>query len=769
MSERDWLVAVGAGALIVAASFALDPVMEGTAWRGGVLPAITVALTVAVAGRLLRAGTVATAVGSAAVWVVVTYITHLETSGLLPGTEQAREFAALWVGGMAELVREPAPVEAGPGLILILATVAWWLTHTVHEVLARSSRPGIAIVLAGLLWGVPLAVPQPATRTWPQVVPFLAAAGFVLLLHANTGIVRRRTAEARIPAAGVSLGLIAIVIATTMPAILPGYGQEGWINLRTSTSARGYQPIVDVTKRLKLPTPRDLLIVETERPVYLRLAGLDTFDGGTWKLGPGDDRTYTPQNVVPANRPLPFETEIRDRELLTVGVENIGLENVFVPAPYHPLRVDGPAASRMVFSQEGSFLATSDVTEGEPALIPGMTYTVDAALPTPSFESLRTITWDAYDEEVALWTALPREYPELEDLAATIRQEAGATTPVETAFALQAHFRDPNLYRYSTDVPALRGSDALTRFIVDDRVGYCEYFATAMAVMLRLEGIPARVAVGFRLGHELEPGSWLVTTDHAHAWVEVLFPGYGWIQFEPTPALPDALVPSSANVSPTAPVGTDAPDQFEPGGEADAPEDPAGPGGGERPELPDLGAPGESPTGIETGELPRTLVAVIALLAIAVVLAAVTGVAGSRRARPRPDLRGPERVLTAQRRVFLEAHGHGVARRQSETAQEVAVRWTSEGRVGGAAHRLAELAQSAAFGGPLSENAGAEAERLAETVVADLRASVPSRDRLVAPLKTTGGEALSYLSERLRSWVMRSASPSERAFIARQP
>jgi transglutaminase-like putative cysteine protease len=237
--------------------------------------------------------------------------------------------------------------------------------------------------------------------------------------------------------------------------------------------------------------------------------------------------------------------------VISVEVENLALENVFVPAPYHPLRVLGGAARRMVYSPEGTFLATSDVTEGEPALVPGLSYTVEAALPAPTGADLDEIDASVYDDEsYAPWTALPEDYPELAAVNAAIRDEADASAPFEMAFALQSFFRDPDRFTYSTDVEPLRGSDGLTRFVTDDRVGFCTYYATAMAVMLRLEGIPARVAVGFRLGERLESGEYLVTSDHAHAWVEALFPGYGWITFEPTPALPDTLVPSMSEKLP---------------------------------------------------------------------------------------------------------------------------------------------------------------------------------------------------------------------------
>ena len=78
------------------------------------------------------------------------------------------------------------------------------------------------------------------------------------------------------------------------------------------------------------------------------------------------------------------------------------------------------------------------------------------------------------------------------------------------------------------------GLPPLAHFVAEGKRGYCQHFAGAMALMLRLLGIPARVAAGFTSGKH-EDGGWTVTDHNAHAWVEVWFPGYGWLPFDPTP------------------------------------------------------------------------------------------------------------------------------------------------------------------------------------------------------------------------------------------
>jgi transglutaminase-like putative cysteine protease len=112
-----------------------------------------------------------------------------------------------------------------------------------------------------------------------------------------------------------------------------------------------------------------------------------------------------------------------------------------------------------------------------------------------------------------------------------------AKSPYAAALALEAWFRSKGGFTYDEQPP--RGSAAeppLVAFVLRTRAGYCQYYAGAMAVMLRLLGVPARVAAGFTSG-TFDKGSkeWVVTDHNAHTWVEVYFPGYGWLPFDPTP------------------------------------------------------------------------------------------------------------------------------------------------------------------------------------------------------------------------------------------
>lgn len=106
-------------------------------------------------------------------------------------------------------------------------------------------------------------------------------------------------------------------------------------------------------------------------------------------------------------------------------------------------------------------------------------------------------------------------------------------------------------YPYSLDVPATPSDrDFVDYFLFDLKKGYCSYYATAMVIMLRTIGIPARYVVGFRMpSSPSSDGKYRITAADAHAWVEVYFDDYGWITFEPTPNYPSLEFPVSLSTN----------------------------------------------------------------------------------------------------------------------------------------------------------------------------------------------------------------------------
>ncbi len=819
LRARD-LLAVLAFALVVLATVpAFARTFADEAWQQPVLSAALVAGAVVVTLRALRLPGVVALPVTAAAALATTSALLLPDGGWWPSAERREALVELWRVGAFELEVTPAPAPSLEGLVLLTGVGLVLVTVLGLELLLRWRRPGLALTAVAALWTVPLAVPMSAeTAVGTRALVFLAS-GALLLLVAPTDE-RPDPPAVTSPAAlstGVAMAAGAVALGVVFPGLLPGADQPPWVQLGSGSEPRGYQPIVDVSQRLRAPEDRDLLRVLAPRRTYLRLAGLDSFDGATWRLGPeaGGSFEPDPERLYAAVDLLPPEQPAAVTEPLAVEVEVLELENIYVPTPYQPTQVLGPEREDMVWSTQGGFLATWDVVEGRLRGGPrvgvreGVSYRIQAARPTPTRDDLAQVSVDPDTLEVL--TRLPREYPTLAAQAEQVYAEAGATSTIDRVLALQDWFvRSDAGFTYDLDVPPMRGEEALERFVFEDRVGYCESYATAMAVMLRATGIPARVAVGFLPGRVTrEPGpdgatatgdgagppppdpggevaaggedaaggdpeftEYTVSTADAHAWVEVLFPGYGWITFEPTPRDDQTqIVPRADDLAPWDNEAERI--QAEREQAADAELD-SGADGADGPDLTDLlsdedrdaaagsdGEPGAA-SGRLTGRTTGVALGLLLLLGLGVAaLATVRRRArgtGSRWTAPADGShdRSPG-VLRAQERLLRTAEGLGMGRRPAETLEEVLERWRSQCRLRatrpGDLGRLVTLTQRAAFGGACTAGDLVDAERISGTLRADLASSVPARTRMLAPLRRALSPVLRRRREQVPEWA----------------
>jgi transglutaminase-like putative cysteine protease len=132
--------------------------------------------------------------------------------------------------------------------------------------------------------------------------------------------------------------------------------------------------------------------------------------------------------------------------------------------------------------------------------------------------------------------------PRIRELAS--HWAAGASSDLAIARAIETRLRTG--YGYTLELPPARTADPLANFLFVRRRGHCEYFASAMAVMLRTLGVPARLATGFQSGvYNPLTDEWLMRASDAHAWVEAWLAGRGWTTFDPTPPDPSRAAPSA--------------------------------------------------------------------------------------------------------------------------------------------------------------------------------------------------------------------------------
>jgi transglutaminase-like putative cysteine protease len=285
---------------------------------------------------------------------------------------------------------------------------------------------------------------------------------------------------------------------------------------------------------------------------YWRARVYDTYQDGAWTASLGERRSYRPR-------------EASLMEPVTAGrVEIEFVISPFVPAMkllYLPAEfawINRSADIRQV-EQNG---AVVDVLEAVSAqtLVPGDSYRVRSRIAAPSAEELQT-AGRTYPEWVrATYLQLPRDLPRpVVRLASEITQ--GASTPYEKARAITAWLRANIRYQRVTEEPPV-GTDPVEWFLFDSRVGFCDYYASAAVLMLRAVGVPARFAAGFAEGsYDPEANQYFVSSTDSHSWPEVYFPGYGWVEFEPTVSQPPLDRPSDgsggAEAGPSAAEGTE--------------------------------------------------------------------------------------------------------------------------------------------------------------------------------------------------------------------
>lgn len=285
----------------------------------------------------------------------------------------------------------------------------------------------------------------------------------------------------------------------------------------------------DAAEELDIQAPRReralandiLMFVDSSAPVNLRGALLDRFEHNRWRRSPMTaqrhelQRGYYERAARPGDAP-----SLRQRIELVANLER-GL-----PVAPGVLRLRFPAPALDEYP-DGSWATL------QPLRAPTL-YSVEA---TPQLLGGRYLLPEATPPDLALYLQLPTDLsPRIRGLAAELTR--GIDDPLEQALALEQHLRRGYQYSFDT-VLSSQGVTPLDEFLFQTRRGHCEYFASALAVLLRSVGIPARLATGYALG-ERNPltGYYEVRRLQGHAWVEAWLPQRGWLMLEPTPFYP---------------------------------------------------------------------------------------------------------------------------------------------------------------------------------------------------------------------------------------
>lgn len=452
-----------------------------------------------------------------------------------------------------------------------LAFLGWWIGYLALWSLMRHQNVVYAITPAGL--ALLINAYFAPTKLTGFIILYLAA---VLLLAIRVELARNqaRWQLTRVKYApdialdflksGLLFTAIVIALAWTVPNIVgtltvdrllrpfedPWHSvQDTW---RRMYQALNYGQVTTPVTAFGKTAPFGGPVTLTDRPIfeadtlartYWRAAVYDTYTGQGWLNT--DAESVSLERFQPLGEPGFAAT----RELTaTIRAMEIGQDVVF--GPPNPARVSVPVIADATLIPGAENARTISLLRSQVSLNREPGYQVASRASTAAADRLRADNTD-YPQWVAdRYLQLPDTTPaRVTELAASIA--GGHDNAYDKAAALEAALR---IYPYDQGIAAPPpGADGVDYFLFDVKRGYCDYYASAMVVMLRSVGIPARFVVGYTPGQpapqQEQPQGGLtryrVLERNAHAWPEVYFPTYGWIQFEPTASEPVLVRPAS--------------------------------------------------------------------------------------------------------------------------------------------------------------------------------------------------------------------------------
>ena len=584
--------------------------------------------------------------------------------------------------------------------VLVIAIFAFCLVIA-HAIAARRPLIAVLALVAGAGW--------PATLYPEQSIGY----GALILAGALWVLAGIRTARL-VPALVAGAALIVVAVGASSSAAVAKEGVLPWESWDPNGSLGTRISVSYVWNAqyggIEFPKEKRTVLRVTgpKRGLYWRATTLDQFDSDRWLDNPIPLSTGLATGRLP-NDPLLPARSLNPRTWVKQEVEIVALRDQHIIGAAQPVALEARQLG-------GVFRLSGGLARVYGGLQRGQTYTIYSYAPRPEpaelarvaaaypkglerffdigrtrVEPFGTAGRDArverlFDDQryVALWP-----YEDLWNQAQRLR--AGARTPYGAVVAIETWLRSTGGFTYDEKPPPTGGLPPLAHFIAEGKSGYCQHFAGAMALMLRFLGIPARVAAGFTSGKR-DGDSWVVTDRNAHAWVEVWFPGYGWLAFDPTPGRGSLTANYSASST-----------GFNAGDAADAFDRPLGSqtaGGATeldrllllKERLAERRSTGAAPDDGRPGELWLLLLAAFAALG-------AIGVAKLVRRRLRYLTHDPRRLAGAARRELADfLTDQGLAVRPSATPGELGQLVRDE--FGADGHRFTAALAEARFGPP---------------------------------------------------------------------
>lgn len=754
-SWTGWPTAIALAVTLALAFAGLHTVLEGWGWWWWTLALAGVSIGVGVVARAAGLGSVLAPLASLlalAVLVVVRFAGHTALLGFIPTGESFDLFRRLVRDSTYSITWQTVPARADESISFVLS-LGVVVVLVVAEIVVFSLR---APALVGLPLAALFLVPTiPPEGDWSRPLFVATAVAYLALLllrpskpgraasrSANLRSLKLRSLTMRATATIASIAATAVVAGLVVPAVLPSTDVAVTTNQLGPAVPTGANPILRLGDDLRRNEALPVLTYSTVsgEGYYLRLSEISDFTGDSWQ--PERPELLTERRPVDLPRASGLDRAVPTRP--EVGYVHVGnLQSPWLPVPY-------PARSIVGLSGDWKWVPESFTIASNGSLAAGEDFAVTSVRVEPTPEQLRA-AGSSVPAGLEKYLALPALPPVIAEMAREFTSEAASNTVLshyERAVALQEALRRAP-FRYSEEAPVAEGYDATNMEAIaaflEARSGYCIHFASAMATMARVLGIPSRIIVGFQEGtrqHGSDAGRTLyeVTTHDLHAWPELYLDGIGWIAFEPTPSR--GSLPSYAN-----PVLDGVP-TVNPGG----PNPPSGPV-----EVADPFGPriDDGPTAVGwlttvdlTGLFVLASIALVAAL-LALVPAGIRVLIRRRRiasVRTGKGRAGRRPAATAWREVLDTAKDVGVELSPGLTPRAVALRLSRVRGMNDAARaaldRIREALELSEFGPPgvafSAMSLADDAERVIARLLAGVEADRRARARLLAPSLVAG-------------------------------
>lgn len=508
-----WRTEAALAVLVLALSTSMIGLIDGSGWWLALIGISFAVLAAAAGARLARVPTHLVPIVALATLVAI-------TTGVF-----GLDIVSLLLRARASIEQQAAPAAATGDLLFLVVAIGGLIAVALDTVAIALNAPAASVFVLAVI----LVVPSMFLEHGVSPLALIAcAAAYLALLRAAA---RDRGAGPE-PAVALAAGAGALAVSLVIGVTAPGFAQVGRQGLVASpfSLGLGVSPLIDLGQNLRRPQPVTMLSYSTANPdpPNLRLTTLDQFTGTVWRhatgaTAPVPARGTLPAGAGPAATSQTFTETIHVRDVLSA----------WLPLPYPAQRVRGLNGQWKQQLDDGTVSAVN-------TSIAGQNYTVTAPAPDLSAEQLQQAGTD-YPASVRDDLFVPFDAPAI--IAQTAREAtANATSPYQEAVDLQSYFLNSG-FVYSTKAPVKQGYDgdsmqAIAAFLTV-KEGYCVHFASAMAIMARLLGIPARVAIGYLPGTPDTTGlngqtTYTVSSNDLHAWPELYFPGIGWIPFNPT-------------------------------------------------------------------------------------------------------------------------------------------------------------------------------------------------------------------------------------------